>query len=264
MAVDGAREAASYLSRFASEAVSHAGGGAASSVAWSPAGEAVVRKFYDDLMKSNPGEVLKQLAVPMKEELLRSAEGAVLLVGEPQTVVVAVGNSVTEQDKEVFSIGRHYDCDVQVPDDLGVSRMNVWVFNFPGGLVVVDGWSLSGTRITGTSESAETMASIPGSRRTLVVPHDEPVSLRLGAKSVVTFNGKTCLICEEHPRNAQLSCGHQAFCQDCAARLVGTKCPLCRTLVEGAERAARADVGKTYVGRKATVLFYVAAVLHLL
>mmetsp|Transcript_21491 Transcript_21491/g.52245 ORF Transcript_21491/g.52245 Transcript_21491/m.52245 type:complete len:265 (-) Transcript_21491:8-802(-) len=249
-----AREAASYLSRFASEAVSRASGGATSSVAWSPAGEAAVRKFYDRLMKSSPGEVLRQLALPMKEDLLRTAEGAVLLQGDPRTVTVAVGDSVTEVDSEVFSIGRHYDCDIQVQDDLSVSRMNVWVFNFPGGLVVVDGWSLSGTRVSGMPESAETMQSMPGARRTLVLPHDEPVSLLLGAKTVVTFNGKTCLICQENPRNAQLSCGHQAFCQDCAARLVGTACPLCRTLVEGTKRAVRADVGMTFAGGHVTVL----------
>lgn len=210
--------------------------------------EGSMRQLYLQCIESNPDVILSEIALPLKEELMQTDMGQQLLQGTSKTVTVAAGGVAVDIDKEAFSIGRYAICDVSLPGCLDISRMQLWVFNLPGGIVVVDGWSLAGSAVLAREQAVEELASSePGARRALVVPHDEAVILRLGGQAV-SLNPKPCVVCLDRPRAVQLGCGHRALCGRCAA--VARECPLCKQNVDpsAVQNSFRACVGATFAG----------------
>jgi len=120
-------------------------------------GEELMRRLYLKCVQVNPGHILQELAVPLREELLGTPEGAQLTQGEPKSVNVAIGaSSIATMDKQVFCVGRAEFCDVVTPrTDRYISRIQLVIFNLPGGLIAVDGWSLTGTSVSTWGLAAE-------------------------------------------------------------------------------------------------------------
>jgi len=213
-----------------------------------------MRELYLHLIETDASRIFSELAVPLKEELMLS-EGAQLMEGRPQAVTVAYGNNVQTIDKELFSIGRLSSNEVMVADDDStVSRMHLWVFSLPGGIVLVDGWSCGGTFVLDRSLPTRPVSK-PGARIAMLIPHNEAVTLRIGASTLLTLNPKLCCVCLERPRALRLPCGHQAVCQQCVEQMTAdgarhlSQCPICRSPIRrpGAIKVtARAAVGATY------------------
>merc|ERR1719386_77599 len=110
--------------------------------------EEAMRRLYLHLIENDPDSIFRELAEPLKEDLMATPVGAQLLQGNPTDVTVGFEEACTTVSKNIFSIGRWPICDVEVPandkdEHRLVSRMHLWVFNLPGGLAVVDGWSAS-------------------------------------------------------------------------------------------------------------------------
>jgi len=205
-----------------------------------------MRRLYLLMVEDCPDQILMQLAMPLKEALLRSDAGLELLDGPAKEITLVAGGRAKTCSKEIFSVGRKDTCDVQMQDP-SVSRMHVWVFNLPGAIVVVDGWSCCGTRVTEwDADDQEPPRSVPGARCAFIVPHGAPAKLHLGQRGL-TLNPKLCVVCWERARALRLPCGHQAVCKHCAGRLA--ECPVCRARIPhaGVQEATRACIGKTYM-----------------
>eukprot|EP00931_Biecheleriopsis_adriatica_P113851 TRINITY_DN89091_c0_g1_i1.p1 TRINITY_DN89091_c0_g1~~TRINITY_DN89091_c0_g1_i1.p1 ORF type:complete len:474 (-),score=79.33 TRINITY_DN89091_c0_g1_i1:38-1438(-) len=189
-----------------------------------------MRKLYLEMITGSPDAILAELALPLKQELEQSE----IADGEISNISVSVDEKVVSVEKEAFCIGRLDFCDVQIPErHSDVSRIQCWIFNLPGAMMVVDGWSLAGTFLVDRESSGgDFPASRPHARRVFLVPHGEAVMLRLGRSCSVTLNPKLCIVCCERPRSVRLTCGHQAFCGRCMSiqeRSGGlAECPLCR------------------------------------
>lgn len=219
--------------------------------------EEALRALYLRCIDEDPDVILPKLAVPLKEELMHTELGQQLLQGPMQSVAVATMGQVEAIEKETFSIGRRRSCDVCLPaQSQSVSRIHIWVFNLPGGIVLVDGWSCLGTFVMERENSEQGhQESCPGSRCAFVIPHGEAVTLRVGTE-YLTLNPKLCIVCFERPRAVRLPCGHQAFCKQCIgpSRAQLTKCPVCNVPLRcGRVRdAVDACVGRTYAAVAST------------
>eukprot|EP00427_Karlodinium_veneficum_P027461 CAMPEP_0169205030 /NCGR_PEP_ID=MMETSP1016-20121227/12303_1 /TAXON_ID=342587 /ORGANISM="Karlodinium micrum, Strain CCMP2283" /LENGTH=369 /DNA_ID=CAMNT_0009282155 /DNA_START=5 /DNA_END=1114 /DNA_ORIENTATION=+ len=194
-----------------------------------------IRRFYKHCVKNDHCAIFQKLALPLKEALLQSEQGsnaAKLLIGQKSSINIWFDGSLHVFEQEQITIGRLPDCDVSLhAKSKWVSRLHVWILNFPGGIVVIDGWSLHGTAVANEIFAGqESPSSVPNARRGFVIPHGQPVILKVGYEFLV-LNPKLCCVCLEHPR-VQLICGHQALCSFCASREEVTKCPLCRTPFE--------------------------------
>merc|ERR1711862_885803 len=86
-----------------------------------------LRQLYLHMMERDPASVFEALAVPLKEELLRSEDGAELLLGDQQETSIAVQGRVVPMEKDAFSLGRIAPSDVLVGADRCVSRMQCWL-----------------------------------------------------------------------------------------------------------------------------------------
>jgi len=210
--------------------------------------EESMRQLYLQCIETDPDIILAEIAVPLKEELLQTEAGAELMQGTCEAVVVSSRGAAVTVEKEAFAVGRQGTCDVALVGCLDVSRIQFWVFNLPGGLMVVDGWSCSGTAVQAReSDCHELASSKPGSRRAFVVPHGEAVALQVGQQTV-SLNPKTCVICIDRPREVELGCGHRAMCAQCVRNT--SQCPLCRVPVHrgNVRGTVSACVGATFVG----------------
>jgi hypothetical protein len=218
-------------------------------------GEEEMRQLYLQMIVDSPEAILEELALPLKEALTASDTcSKSLLTGPRRDVVVAVNQEVATISKEAFSIGRMHSCDVLLDVlNTSVSRIQCWIFNFPGAIVVVDGWSLSGTALVNReTPGGEPLASLPHSRRAFMIPHSEAVTLQFGIHTEVTLNPKLCVVCLDRPRSVRLACGHQAFCLACAGQeseYLLTSCPICRADIQygGIKMAVRAACAPSYV-----------------
>jgi len=124
-------------------------------------------------------------AEPLKNRFMRTCGGATLIAGPRKPITIRFENGRTHDmvlNKDTFCIGRQPTCEVPLNTDMAVSRIHLCVFNFPGRILVVDGWSLSGTVIEyGGGQVSETHAE--GSL--FVVPHGQPAALRIGSSRIL-------------------------------------------------------------------------------
>lgn len=139
------------------------------------------------------------------------------------------------------TFGRHSLCDVEISciDRSDVSRVQfigLLVKHAVSGntmFVIMDFWSLGGTRVHGTN-----WASLPNDRQLLIIPTEYPFTLELCATSpspvTIQMFVRMCIICGDKPRSHTLACGHCVSCEACT-EMLHTKhpyCPICRAPVE--------------------------------
>jgi len=85
-------------------------------------------------------------------------------------------------------------CDVQLLDryDLQSSRIHFCIFNLPGGILVVDGWSVSDTSVQLHGE--EQPFCNDATRFLFLLPHGTPATLQVGSQRLLinpTDDGKS-------------------------------------------------------------------------
>lgn len=127
----------------------------------------------------------------LRNELLERPFGKKLLDGASRAPKVRVEVRATAArflHSEAFTIGRAAECDVQATGDPTASRLQLLVVSLPAGLVIVDAWSGGGTRMVRRSGAVEVLpSSIPQHRTAIFVPHEERVTLLIGARTSVTL-----------------------------------------------------------------------------
>lgn len=212
--------------------------------------EESMRRFYLDHVESDPDAIFSELALPLKEALMQTEGGQELLAGPARSVTISAGDAAAvDIDKEMFSVGRKPFCEVRFrQDNTSVSRVHLWIFNFPGGIVVVDGWSCSGAAMTCRErEAQELQKSRPGKRRSFIVFHGEAATLDIGREKLA-FSPKLCAVCLVRPRAVHLNCGHKVLCKECVGQSQLVECPVCRAPIDrfSARDTHRACVGHTY------------------
>ena len=141
---------------------------------------------------------------------------------------------------QIFTVGRSDWNDFVLPDN-NVSRLHFVAFCYPGGVVLVDGWSFHGTAMTGRENQGLGLdTSVPQSRAPMFIPHGESVTVSVGPYATFTFNPKRCVVCMENARDVRFSCDHCVSCSSCAHKL--RECPVCRQQL---------DASQSLFGRKA-------------
>jgi len=147
------------------------------------------RKLYLAMMMTNPGRVLEMLAIPLKQKLLQSSVGAVLLEGSRAPIKIGQGRTFASDcqvvTKEAFCIGRHKACDVQLWDkgDTKASRIHACIFNMPRYILVVDGWSYTGSSVEIEGEDRAYCNQATGFL--VLLPHGTPATLLVGSQRLL-------------------------------------------------------------------------------
>lgn len=203
-------------------------------------------------MKGLQQELEQQLMLPLKTALENTGRGQRLFEGRSQPVHVVVGQDGKLQrcDEKVLMVGLRPFCNIQLDlgsqQRAGVSRAHCFLINFPGGILVVDAWSLGGTKIRHREDGQEELyISRPGRRQIFSVPHHEAVILQMGCQ-IVMLNPKVCLACSERPITVRLECGHRALCAKCHRNPACAECPLCRAPADGCQQHACIAAQHTY------------------
>lgn len=211
-----------------------------------------VRKIYLRAMESGSVDTFGQRVI---EKFLREEDG-VSLDTTPRTVLVhaqpgSLRNGHTYQECEctgMLTIGASGRADVTLTERT-ISRLHcivVWVRNVRDEVmtIIIDMWSLHGTRISNSPHISST-----GSRALLSLPGFTPLSLTLGSKGQVsiTVDARACVACLDRPRTQIFSpCQHLACCETCALAIVqvdAPKCPICRTPIT-AQHVSRSHLGE--------------------
>lgn len=129
----------------------------------------------------------------LRGALANWAETEELLGGDdasPHVRIEVRGTAGREVRGRAFTVGRAAECDVQVYGDPSVSRLQFLVVLLPKGVIVIDAWSGSGTRVTRRSaEGAEASlhSSMPNRRRVFALARNERATLMVGSKTTVSF-----------------------------------------------------------------------------
>jgi len=148
-----------------------------------------LRKLYLHMISNNAGLILETLAVPLKQKLLQNSSGAALLEGSWTPIKISQGWTSASDclvvEKEAFCVGRHTMCDVQLLDsnDLRSSRIHLCIFNLPGGILVVDGWSISSTSVALQGDEQTLCNDVMGS--VFLVPHGKTAKLLVGSQRLL-------------------------------------------------------------------------------
>jgi len=134
----------------------------------------------------DPNRILANLAVPLKDKLLRQSTTNALLEGSQTPIrLLSRRNGSAEQVllNDAFCIGRLQACEVQLDMcDLNCSRISLCVFNLPGSIVVVDGWSCSGSTL---QVDGELMMATSGSQCLFLVPHGKTAILQISHEKII-------------------------------------------------------------------------------
>jgi len=173
-----------------------------------------MRKLYLHMINSDPNKVLQKLAVPLKNKLLQSSRGAVLMEGPGMPIRLSQVNPLHSElllEREAFCLGRFPSCDVQLDkDDATLSRIHMCMFNLPGALVIVDGWSTNGTHVT---LEGEQHVKIDAKDCVCVVPHGQPVALQLGNQRLLLNTHQTSSATQAKSlQNSPLPPKNKLFC----------------------------------------------------
>jgi len=148
-----------------------------------------LRQLYLAMISTKPHLIFEILAVPLKDRLLHKSCHAVLEGPRLPIRVNSQRAGWSEQvlDKEAFCIGRANTCEVQLDEhDTTCSRIHMCVFNLPGSIILVDGWSYSSTKL---EYDGELTASPHGTSCVFLVPHGKPAILYIG-REMILINSK--------------------------------------------------------------------------
>jgi len=143
-----------------------------------------LRKLYVYMITRDPNQILEGLAVPLKERFVHKSCQA-FLSGKSTPLRLSFDRSgIHEQvlDKDTFCIGRLKTCEVRLnSNNFSASRIHLCVFNMPGSIIMVDGWSWSGTKV---EVGGEVMTAACGSPGVFLVPDEQLAVLHIGQESI--------------------------------------------------------------------------------
>lgn len=143
-----------------------------------------LQKLHLLMVAERNSNILAKLISPFKDELLDAGFRAVVMDSprNPLRIQVQPGGSEQLVYKDAFCIGRLPACEVHLDiNDPATSRIHICIFNMPGCIIVVDGWSWPGTRleIGGKRIPRRATGSI------FMVPHGTTAMLHIGKQRVL-------------------------------------------------------------------------------
>ena len=141
---------------------------------------------------------------------------------------------VEEKTDKMITCGRIPICTIQTNQQNGsVSRCNFILIKIKDELIILSGWSCSGTRCI--SREYEEAEKYIGNKCLMRFNENETFIIGVGneeIQEVITFNPKTCVICLENKCEIRGSCKHATLCSSCYKEFkINTsivKCPICR------------------------------------
>tara|TARA_B110000971_G_C19953720_1_gene474646 strand:+ start:484 stop:1224 length:741 start_codon:yes stop_codon:yes gene_type:complete len=139
----------------------------------------------------------------------------------------------------IFTLGRAPGVNIMI-DDLDVSRIHLFGLIVEDNIIIIDTWSLFGTKIYDpSSDDITDNVSIIENRHLLKFNKDERCILELKNYLVIInpdkiLNNKLCIICMTAPRIIRNDCGHGVLCQCCNEKLkkYNNKCPICLQIIK--------------------------------
>jgi hypothetical protein len=144
---------------------------------------------------------------------------------------IGTGSScITLEPNNTIIMGRYPDCNIKLdPTNRSLSRVQAIVFRTNTKIIVIDYWSLCGTRTVRRSGTGDLVSSIPNNRCPLIFDLDESFIIQCGDNDMLVnihFSTNECVICMEAPSMVRYTCGHGVVCNTCSNSI--TDCPLCR------------------------------------
>lgn len=140
----------------------------------------------------------------------------------------------------VISIGKLPNNTISLHDDT-VSRLHALILVFENHLVVVDSWSLNGTKCTHREDKSKLCEGSFCNHRTILnFGKNESFQIMVGLNySCVSFFPKECVVCLDKARQIRHNCGHGVICKECYLKLERNMkeviCPICRHQGRGKE-----------------------------
>jgi len=136
------------------------------------------------MVTESVSKVISMVTVPLKEELIHRGFEAIVMETPRKPLHLRSQPDGAEQliDKDVFCIGRLPGCEVQLDiNDPATKNINICIFNMPGSIIVVDGWSWPGLRLKvgGKMIPRRMTGSI------FMVPHETVATLYMGKQQLV-------------------------------------------------------------------------------
>jgi len=143
-----------------------------------------LRKLHRLMVAESPSHILAKLTIPLKDELLYTGFGAIVMETQrkPLRLQVQPGGSEQLIDKDAFCVGRLPACEVQLDvHNPSTSRVHICIFNMPGSIIVVDGWSWPGLclEVGGKTIPRRVTGSV------FMVPHGMTAILHIGKQRVI-------------------------------------------------------------------------------
>lgn len=176
----------------------------------SAAQESDLRSFYVELMERRQRDgwavveqTLAQIATELKGQQQQPSKRRKhqAPTSVPLTFVVSKTGPherrVQHLGREISLCGRLNECSIIVGheqhdgalvENLEISRVQFILLRVVSELVVVDCWSVAGTRTISRSKEGALQESRPGRRQTLLFAVDETFTLEVGADARITFN----------------------------------------------------------------------------
>lgn len=189
----------------------------------------LTRSFYKSVVdRFDWKQQLMNVIQQVKNDTQSQLDGENEINSEEYSLYVGVngesGGEFTIGD--CFIIGQKQGVDV-ICNSSDVSRVHVFVFVTQNKIVVLDYFSLHGTKCVSRSSSEELSSSLETGRRPMIFDLDEAFVLQVAQSTKIKFSTKHCLICLTSPREVRFpKCHHSAVCNSCQKHV--THCPLCR------------------------------------
>jgi len=143
-----------------------------------------LQKLHFLMVAERTSNILGKLMEPLKDELLHAGFAAVVMEAPRKPLMLRVQPDGSELliDTEVFCIGCLPACAVQLDvNDPSTSRTHICIFNMPGCIIVLDGWSWPGIRLEVDGKRIPRRAT--GS--IFMVPHGTTAILHIGKQRVL-------------------------------------------------------------------------------
>ena len=135
-------------------------------------------------------------------------------------------SSVKTINESVITVGRYNQNDIFTNSHY-TSRFQFILIRSSKYLLIIDSWSMSGTKVVITENERELIEySRPKRRKLIRVNKEQSIAIHCNNKEIILINPRLCIVCEERCRQVKLVCNHAVLCVDCHRKI--NSCPICR------------------------------------